>query len=193
MKIKEIIIVEGKYDKIRVDSAVDAVVIETGGFGIFRDVQMRKLIKRYAETKGIIVLTDSDSAGFVIRNHIKNIASKGTVKMAYVPEIKGKEKRKTAAGKEGLLGVEGIDNQIIIDALIKAGCNEEPPKEKITNTDLFNLGYSGKPDSKEKRTKLLKHLNLPVKLSTNALLDALNTFSDLENLKKMTKILDKEI
>ena len=193
MKIKEVIIVEGKYDKIRVDSAVDAVVIETGGFSIFRDAQMRRLIKRYAETKGIIVLTDSDSAGFVIRNHIKNIASNGTVKMAYISEIKGKEKRKTTAGKEGLLGVEGIDNQIIIDALIRAGCNEEAPKEKITNTDLFNLGYSGKPDSKEKRTKLLKHLNLPVKLSTSALLDALNTFSDLENLKKLTKFLDKEI
>ena len=193
MKIKEVIIVEGKYDKIRVDSAVDAVVIETGGFSIFRDAQMRRLIKRYAETKGIIVLTDSDSAGFVIRNHIKNIASNGTVKMAYVPEIKGKEKRKATAGKEGLLGVEGIDNKTIIDALIRAGCNEEAPKEKITNTDLFNLGYSGKEDSKEKRTRLLKHLNLPVKLSTNALLDALNTFSDLENLKKLTKILDKEI
>lgn len=192
MKIKEIIIVEGKYDKIRVDSAVDAVVIETNGFGIFRDAQMRKLIKRYAETKGIVVLTDSDSAGFVIRNHIKNIASSGIVKMAYVPEIKGKEKRKTVGGKEGLLGVEGIDNQIIIDALVRAGCNEEVPKEKITNVDLFNLGYSGKPDSKEKRIKLLKHLNLPEKLSNNAMLDALNCFSDLENLKNLTKVLDKE-
>ena len=192
MKIKEVIIVEGKYDKIRVDSAVDAVVLETNGFGIFRDAQMRKLIKRYAETKGIIVLTDSDSAGFVIRNHIKNIASSGTVKMAYVPEIKGKEKRKAQGGKEGLLGVEGIDNRIIIDALIRAGCNEEEQTPKITNIDLFNLGYSGKADSKEKRTRLLKELNLPVKLSNTALLDALNAFCDLEKLKKLTKILDKE-
>lgn len=191
MKIREVIIVEGKYDKIRVDSAVDATVIETKGFGIFKDSAMRRLIKRYAETRGIVVLTDSDSAGFVIRNHIKNIASSGRILMAYIPPVKGKEKRKSVPSKEGLLGVEGTDNEVIVDALIKCGCNKDETNAlPITNIDLFNLGLTGKADSKEKRKNIMKKLSLPDKLSTSAFLDALNCFSSLEELKNLSKSID---
>lgn len=192
MKINEVIIVEGKYDKIRVDSAVDAIVIETKGFGIFKDSAMRRLIRKYAETRGIVVLTDSDSAGFVIRNHIKNIASSGKVLMAYIPPVKGKEKRKSSYSKEGLIGVEGTDNEIIINALLKCGCNKvETKTEPITNLDLFNLGLTGKPDSSFKRKTIMQKLSLPDKLSTSAFLDALNCFSSLEELKKLLKSIDK--
>jgi ribonuclease M5 len=185
MKINEVVIVEGKYDKIRVLSAVDATVIETKGFGIFKDAEMRKLIKMYAETRGIVILTDSDSAGFVIRNHIKNIASAGKIKMAYVPQIKGKEKRKSNQGKEGLLGVEGIDNNIIIDALKKAGCSENFKKGNFSLTDLYNLNLMGGENSKERRKRLMKALGLPEKLSNTALVDAINSFSSFEEVENI--------
>ena len=188
--IKEIIIVEGKYDKIKLDSILDnAVVISTNGFRIFKDKEKTELLRRYAKERGVVVLTDSDSAGFLIRNHLKKILGSDNIKNAYIPEIKGKEKRKTESSKEGLLGVEGISKEIILDALEKAGCGfaENRKISPVTRLDLFNDGYIGKPDSSQKRALLLKKLGLPSKLSVNALLDALNTFVGHEEYKKASE------
>lgn len=186
--IKEIIIVEGKYDKIKLDSILDgAVVIATNGFRIFKDKEKTALIRRYAKERGVVVLTDSDSAGFLIRNHLKKMLGNENIKNAYVPEIKGKEKRKDTPSKEGLLGVEGISREIILDALEKAGCGlcEKPQLKPVSKLDLYNDGFVGCVDSTEKRTRLLKRMGLPVKLSVNALLDALNTFVGYEEYKKI--------
>lgn len=185
--IKEIIIVEGKYDKIKLDSILEnAVVIATNGFRIFKDKEKTALLRRYARERGVVVLTDSDSAGFLIRNHLKKILGSDNIKNAYVPEIKGKEKRKATGSKEGLLGVEGISKEVILDALEKAGCGLEISHKltPVTKLDLFNDGYIGKADSSQKRALLLKKLCLPSKLSVNALLDALNTFIGYEEYKK---------
>ena len=185
--IKEIIVVEGKYDKIKLDSILDgAVVIATNGFRIFKDKEKTALLRKYAKERGVVVLTDSDSAGFLIRNHLKKILGNDYIKNAYIPEIKGKEKRKNAPSKEGLLGVEGISKEIILDALKKAGCGFEQRNEikPVTKLDLFNDGYVGKPDSSERRIQLLKKLGLPEKLSVNALLDALNTFVGYDEYKE---------
>lgn len=191
MKINEIIVVEGKYDKIKLDSILtDSVVITTNGFGIFKDKEKREFLRKYAKERGIVILTDSDSAGFVIRNHIKNIVPNQYIKNAYIPEIKGKEKRKNEKSKEGLLGVEGIDGDIILDAFKRAGCNVDEksvPVEKITLKDLYNDGFSGKTESKEKRTKLLKELDLPVKMSTTAMLDIINTFVGKDKYNEIVK------
>lgn len=177
--VRQIIVVEGKYDAIRVHSAVDAIVVQTDGFGIFRDEEKRALLRRYAAARGLIVLTDSDSAGAVIRNHLRSIIPPEQVSMAYVPPIKGKEKRKTAPSKEGLLGVEGMDNTVVLNALIRAGADigdGTPPHTMIlTKADLYELGLSGTPDSAARRQKLLTTLGLPPTLSANALLDVLNT------------------
>lgn len=188
--IKEIIIVEGKYDKIKLDSILDgAVVIATNGFRIFKDKEKTILLRKYAKERGVVVLTDSDSAGFLIRNHLKKVLGSSNIKNAYIPEIKGKEKRKPTASKEGLLGVEGIDKDIILEALTKAGCGIEQSNrlKPVTKLDLFNDGYVGKADSTQKRVQLLKKLGLPVKLSVNALLDALNTFVGYEEYKSIIK------
>ena len=188
--IKEIIIVEGKYDKIKIDSILKgAVVIATNGFRIFKDKEKTALIRKYAKERGVVVLTDSDSAGLLIRNHLKKILGNQNIKNAYVPEIKGKEKRKEAPSKEGLLGVEGISKDIILKALEKAGCGlaEKSDLKPISKIDLFNDGYSGKNESSLKRTKLLKELKLPSNLSVNGLLDALNTFVGYEEYKKITE------
>lgn len=185
--IKEIIVVEGKYDKIKLDSILDgAVVIATNGFRIFKDKEKTALLRKYAKERGVVVLTDSDAAGFLIRNHLKKILGSDNIKNAYIPEIKGKEKRKNVPSKEGLLGVEGISKDIILDALEKVGCGFEQKSEikPVTKLDLFNDGYVGKPDSSERRIQLLKKLGLPEKLSVNALLDALNTFVGYDEYKK---------
>lgn len=182
--IKEAIIVEGKYDKIRLKSVVNATIIETNGFRIFKDKEKVNLIKQLAQKQGIIVLTDSDSAGFVIRNHLKNIVPKEQIKHAYIPQIKGKEKRKAQPSKEGTLGVEGIDEQQLIISLKNAGITygAEEKKEKITKTDLFKLGLTGRENSQKLRSALLKKLNLPQYITTNALLDVLNSLMDLNEL-----------
>ena len=187
--IKEIIIVEGKYDKIKLDSILDdAIVIATNGFRIFKDKEKAKLIKRYANERGIVVLTDSDSGGLLIRNHLKKIVGSDKIKNAYIPEIQGKEKRKATASKEGFLGVEGMSREIILEALQKAGCGfSDKELKKISKLDLFNDGYSGKSDSSIKRAKLLKELKLPSNLSVNGLLDAINTFVGKEEYKKLTE------
>lgn len=188
IKIDRVVIVEGKYDKIKLSSILDAVIIETDGFGIFNNKEKQVLIRKLAETKGILILTDSDSAGFVIRSFIKGIVPAEHIKHAYIPDIFGKEKRKTEYSKEGKLGVEGIKPEIIIDALEKAGvfCEETCDREKreITKLDLFEDGLSGRADSSQMRKKLLKYLGLPERITANALVQILNTFLSFEDYKK---------
>ena len=179
IKIREAIVVEGRYDKNTLSQIVDAVIFETAGFGIFKNKQQMDLLRLVAEKRGLIVFTDPDGAGFVIRNHIKSAISAKFLKHAYVPDIMGKERRKARPGKEGKLGVEGMTSQIIVDALRKAGATVEGENvaemsELLTKVDLFELGLSGNPDSKAKRTALLKRLELPEHMSANALLDVLN-------------------
>lgn len=188
IKIDRAVIVEGKYDKIKLSSILDAVIIETDGFGIFNDKEKQALIRRLAETKGILILTDSDSAGFKIRSFIKGIVPSEQIINAYIPDIFGKEKRKTEASKEGKLGVEGVKPQVIAEALEKAGvfCEEVEDYERrtITKLDLYDDGLSGGAGSDALRKKLLKHLNLPEKLTANALLQIINTFLTFEEYKK---------
>ncbi len=187
IRINEVIIVEGKYDKIKLDSVVDAIVIETGGFKIFKDEAMRGLIRRYAKERGIIILTDSDSAGIMIRNHLKGITdSSCRILNAYIPEIAGKEKRKKTAGKQGLLGVEGVKSDIIISALKRCGCTENLSGDVIDKRFLFSVGLSGGKNSAEKRAELCRILGLPTGLSSAALCDALTCFSSKEEIKNIT-------
>lgn len=181
------VIVEGKYDKIKLENFLDAVIIETDGFRIFSDREKRALIKHLAETKGIIVMTDSDSAGFRIRNFIRNIASGGEVINVYIPDVFGKEKRKTEASKEGKLGVEGLSKEVLTEALTKAGVFHTESKNtdarKITVTDLFEDGFTGSDNSRERKEKLLKSLSLPAKLSNTQLLKLMNTFMTYEDYR----------
>lgn len=181
MRVKETIIVEGEHDKRKLLSFLDADVLVTGGFCIFKNNEMKELIKKLSEQKGVIILTDSDRAGFIIRNHLKNIAK--NVIHAYIPEIKGKERRKKEPGKEGLLGVEGIDKEIIINALISAGATIDGEKrcikQKYTLKDLYNLGYIGKEESRIKRREFLLKNGLPQKLNTKMMLEIINVL-DIE-------------
>jgi ribonuclease M5 len=178
VKIEEAIVVEGRYDKNTLSQIVDAPIFETNGFGIFKDKQQMALLRQVAEKRGLIVFTDADGAGFVIRNHIKSAIPGQFLKHAYTPDVFGKERRKATPGKEGKLGVEGMRPDVIIEALRKAGAtfeNEETaPRNQITKQDLMELGLSGGPDSAAKRLLLLKKLNLPEHMSANALLEALN-------------------
>ena len=194
VKIKEAIVVEGRYDKNTLSQIVDAPILETSGFGIFKDKAQMALLRRIAQTRGLIVFTDSDGAGFVIRNHIKSAIPGKYLKHAYIPDIPGKEKRKSAPGKEGKLGVEGMSREIILEALRRAGATiegEEAPQScRITKQDLMSLGLSGGPDAGAKRLALLKKLNLPEHLSPNAMLQALNlllTLEELENILQEVK------
>ena len=177
IKIKEAVIVEGKYDKIKLSNILDTLIIETNGFQIYKDKERLNFIRHLAEDRGIIVLTDSDHSGFQIRNYISSGIPKDRIKHLYIPDIYGKEKRKEVASKEGKLGVEGIDDSIL-SALFERADVEfklEENRELITNYDLFAAGISGGANSKEKRKKLLKELNLPEFLSTNSLLNYLNS------------------
>lgn len=192
-KVKETIIVEGTYDKIKLSGFIDGVILTTGGFTVFKNDKLRRTISELADKTGIVILTDSDSAGFKIRNFIKQNIDEGKIKHAYVPDIKGKEKRKREPGKEGLLGVEGMTEEIIIDALKKAGCTIDGDKKQvrksreINKTDLMRLGLSGGEGSAELRRKLAETLNLPAKLSANMLLDILNRLLTYDELKSMVK------
>ncbi len=180
IKTDKAIIVEGKYDIIKLSRIVDGLIIKTDGFGIFKDKEKQKLLRRLADEKGIIVLTDSDSAGFLIRKFLKSSIPEDKITHVYIPDVYGKEKRKTQAGKEGKLGVEGISEEILTEAFTKAGviCNQSQNEERrlITNIDLYEAGLTGRENSKEKRTKLMKALALPERLSTSSLLKILNTF-----------------
>lgn len=177
ISIKETIIVEGEHDKIKILTFFDADVLVCGGFQIFKDKQMQALIKRMSEECGVIVFSDSDRAGFIIRNFIKSVAPK--VKHAYIPEIKGKEKRKEKPGKEGLLGVEGMDKDILLEALKRSGATIDgkalDKKKKYTKSDLYFCGMAGKKDSRQKRYDFLKKHGLPQKLSSNMMLDVINS------------------
>lgn len=182
------IVVEGIYDKARLKNIVDCPVIVTGGFGVFNNKETAGLIRFYAENGGIIILTDSDSAGFKIRGYIKGMVPKGMVKNAYIPDVYGKEKRKAAPSAEGKLGVEGVSDEIIIEALKKCIGNTAPKEEnrrKITRLDLFEDGLSGGKNSSELRSRLLKRLSLPERLPANSLLDALNSALSYEEYKKI--------
>lgn len=178
-KIREVIIVEGRYDKNTVSQVVDAVIVETGGFSVFNDREKRDFIKRLARERGIIVFTDGDGAGFMIRNHLKGMIPASEIKHAYIPDVYGKEKRKSAPSKEGKLGVEGMSRDVIISALKKAGATFENGGAEnacggITKTDLFELGLSGCEGSSEKRRAAAIKLGLPERISANAMLAAVN-------------------
>lgn len=184
-KVKEVIVVEGRYDKNTLSQVVDAVILETAGFGIFNDAAKRRLLKTMAEQRGLIVLTDSDGAGFLIRNHIRGCVDPKLVKHAYIPDIYGKERRKAKTSKEGKLGVEGMRPEVLLDALERAGATfDDGPAEKrsewITKADLYARGLSGGEGSAEKRRQLLKRLDLPERMSADAMLDVLNALMDRE-------------
>lgn len=179
-RVREVIVVEGRYDKNTLSQIVDATIIETAGFGIFNNAQKQKLLRTMAEARGLIVLTDSDRAGFVIRNFIKGCVDPKLVKHAYIPDVAGKERRKAAPSKEGKLGVEGMRPQVLLDALIRAGATIDGADAldthggRITKADMFARGLSGGTGSREKRAALIKKLDLPEKLTADALLDVLN-------------------
>lgn len=190
--VREVIVVEGRYDKNALSQVVDAVIIETSGFGIFNDAEKRKLLQTMAEARGLIVLTDSDGAGFVIRNYIKGCVDPKLVKHAYIPDIYGKERRKSAPSREGKLGVEGMKPQVLLDALIRAGATFDDEENKktaprISKADMYARGLSGRAGSAEKRTQLIKQLGLPERLTADGLLDVLNaTMSKEEFLSIQT-------
>lgn len=184
-KIKEVILVEGRYDKNTLSQVIDAHIIECGGFGIFNDRQKQKLLRTMAERHGLIVLTDSDSAGFVIRNFVRSCVDPSLVKHAYIPEVYGKERRKKTASKEGMLGVEGMRPQQLIDALKSAGATFDGVEasqraERITKADMYKAGYSGREGSADKRARLMAKLELPRHMSADALLDVLNALMSRE-------------
>lgn len=194
-KVKETIIVEGTYDKIKLSGFIDGVIFTTNGFGIFARRDILKSIKTMAEKTDIVILTDSDSAGFKIRSFVKQYIPEQYVKHAYIPEIKGKEKRKAKPGKEGILGVEGISEEIIIDALKKAGCtidgvegNTKSARE-ITKADFYAFGLSGGANSSELRRALARELGLPTKISANMLLDVVNRLLDYDEFSQIVKSL----
>ena len=192
IKVNEVIVVEGKYDKNTLSQIIDGTIIETEGFGIFSDKEKLSLLRKLAEKKGLVILTDSDGAGFVIRNYLKGAIDPKLIKHAYIPEIKGKEKRKSSPSKEGKLGVEGMSKEVIVSALTKAGvlvdeAEGKTQTEKITKADLFELSLTGAIGSSERRLSLIKKLELPEKISTNALLDVLNVLMTKEDLFNMFK------
>ena len=193
VRIKEAILVEGRYDKNTLSQIVDAPILETAGFGIFKDKKQMALLRKVAESRGLIVFTDSDGAGFVIRNHIKSAIPGKFLKHAYIPDIPGKEKRKASPGKEGKLGVEGMSREIILEALRRSGATiegeEVSASSRITKQDLMALGLSGGPDASQKRLQLLKKLDLPEHMSANAMLQALNLLYCLEELEMIIRSL----
>lgn len=185
MKLGPVILVEGKYDKIKLGQIFDATILTTDGFGIFKQKEKLDLLRRLAETRGLLVFTDSDGAGFVIRNYLKGAIPEGKIYHAYIPDLLGKEKRKAKGSKEGKLGVEGVPDAVIIKAVEQSGAlaGTMPAAGGITKADLFELGLSGGTGSAQRRQALLKALQLPVNLSPNAMLDVLNCITDLDTLR----------
>lgn len=186
--VREVIVVEGRYDKNTLLQIFDAAVVETGGFGINNDAEKLALLRRLAAERGLVVLTDSDAAGFMIRAKLKGAIDPALVKHAYIPDVPGRERRKRRASKEGKLGVEGMSAEVLIAALRRAGATlgGETATHRtggITKATLYELGLSGRPDSAARRRELLKKLDLPEKLGANALLDVLNALYDEESLR----------
>lgn len=197
--VKEAIIVEGKYDKIRLSSVVDGLILETNGFRIFKDREQMALIRRLAETRGILILTDSDGAGFVIRRYLSGSIPPDRIRHAYIPDIPGKERRKAKPSKEGKLGVEGVPSSVILESLRRAGvrCSEEPeeagpPERRITKADLYLAGLSGRENSAEKRRALLRKLSLPEHLAANSLVEVLNCMMSYEEFLSAVEEAQKE-
>ena len=195
IKIDQAIIVEGKYDKIKISSVVDGIIIVTNGFRIFKDKEKLELIRYYARTTGIIILTDSDSAGRKIRGYIKGAVHDGSIKNVYIPDIFGKEKRKEKPSAEGKLGVEGIDSDILIKAFEKAGitASESDSVHDITNTTLFENGLSGGQNSKLLRERLQMKLGLPSLMSSASLIEVLNTMMNGEELAEEVRLIKEEL
>ena len=196
VKIREAIVVEGRYDKNTLSQVVDAPIFETNGFGIRKDKAQMDLLRRVAEQRGLIVFTDSDGAGFVIRNFLKGAIPAKCLKHAYIPDIPGKERRKSAPGKEGKLGVEGMTPEILLACLKRAGATilgeDTPTEQPISKQDLFDLGLSGGANASEKRKKLMKKLALPEHLSPNGLLQALSLLYTREELTALAAQLETE-
>ena len=196
IKIKQAITVEGKYDKIKLSGIIDAPIIQTDGFGIFKDKELQCLIRNLAEKRGILVLTDSDSAGFRIRSFIGSTVDTKNIVHAYIPDIFGKESRKTEPSKEGKLGVEGVSEDIIMKALANAGVlceTAEEPERPITKLDLYELGFTGGQDSAKKRAALLKFYSFPARLSANALVKVLNSITTYDLFLEDVKEIEKEL
>ena len=191
VKIKEAILVEGRYDKNTLSQIVDTAIFECSGFGIFKNKEQLALLRRVAQKRGLIVFTDSDGAGFVIRNHIKSAIDNVYLKHAYIPDVYGKERRKTAPGKEGKIGVEGMTKDVLLEALRRAGATFEgesiPISGGITKQDMMALGLSGGADSTAKRQKLLKKLGLPERMSANAMLQAINVLYTKDEFVKLVE------
>lgn len=197
VKIKEAIVVEGRYDRNAISQIVDAPIFETNGFGIFKNKEQMALLRTVAQKRGLIVLTDSDGAGFVIRNHLKSAIPSAYLKHAYIPDIAGKEKRKAAPGKEGKLGVEGMRPEVILEALRACGATfddetQDSPRTAITKQDFVELGLSGGTDSSVKRLCVQKTMNLPEHMSANALLQALNLLMTADELRNLVTTLEKK-
>ena len=189
VKIKEAIVVEGRYDKNTLSQILDATILETSGFGIFKNKEQMAFLRKVAQIRGLIVFTDADGAGFVIRNHIKSAIPGQYLKHAYTPDILGKERRKAAPGKEGKLGVEGMTREVILESLRRAGATfegEHPEKsaQEITKADLMDLGLYG-PGSNDRRAALIKKMEFPEKISTNGFLQAVNLLYSLEELAQI--------
>ena len=196
IKIKQAIIVEGKYDKIKLSGIIDAPIIQTDGFGIFKDKELQCLIRNLAEKRGILVLTDSDSAGFRIRSFIGSTVDTKNIVHAYIPDIFGKESRKTEPSKEGKLGVEGVSEEIIMKALANAGVlceTAEEPERPITKLDLYEFGFTVGRDSAKKRAALLKYYSFPARLSANALVKVLNSITTYDQFLEDVKEIEKEL
>ena len=187
IKISQAVIVEGKYDKIRLSSIIDAFIVETNGFGIFKDKEKLGFIKKLATERGLVVITDSDHAGFMIRNYIGSGVPKDRIVNVYIPDVYGKEKRKAEPSKEGKLGVEGMDRRILVNAFKNANLDftQSENDNPVTNYDLFEAGLSGTPNAKQKKKALLKALNLPEYLSTNSMLTYINSSMTKEDFFKI--------
>lgn len=187
IKIKEAVVVEGKYDKIKLSALLDTLIIETNGFGVYKEKERLSFIKKIAGERGVVILTDSDHAGFQIRSYLSGALPKEQVKHAYIPDVFGKERRKEQPSKEGKLGVEGMERAVLLKALENAGvfCLEtERPRRLVTNADLYNDGFSGRPDSKARKKTFLKFLDLPQFLSTGSFLQTINSMMDYEAYQK---------
>lgn len=198
IKIKQAVIVEGKYDKIKLSGILDTLIIETDGFAVFKDKEKQKFIRKIAEKRGILILTDSDSGGMVIRSFLSGIVKPEQITHVFIPDIFGKEKRKSSPSKEGKLGVEGVSTEVIIKALDKAGiiCDSsdesEIKKAEVTKTDLYEDGICGRAESAEKRKRLLKALDLPEKTSANNMLKIINTFLTFDEYKQAVADIDRQ-
>lgn len=196
LHVKQAVIVEGKYDKIKLSSIIDGVIIPTDGFNVFKNKETLALIRYFAETTGIIILTDSDAAGFKIRSFLKGAVGKGEILNVYVPDIFGKERRKTAPSKEGKLGVEGMEKEIILEAFRKAGIaaeedGEQSQREPITKLDLYECGLSGGKNSSAMRKKLLAELKLPELLTASGMVAILNTMMSRQELFALAEKINK--